>query len=123
MSCVPSASAWKTSSSSSPPPKKTLPSKKKEPRSEKRTPHLPKRNQELLRLSHRLFRPRTAGRVPAGHRNLHLHHHPKSDRRRRRHLLRVPAAVAAELVHRLRSRPGFAGGQLHFDRYPFRELQ
>ena len=64
-----------------------------------------------------------AGRLPAGHRDLHLHHHPQPDRRRRRHLLCLPAAVAAELVHRLRFRPDVAGGQLHLDRHPLRELQ
>src|ERR1035437_9156101 len=55
---VPSASAWKISSCNLPPRKPN----KKETRSEKHTPHLPQRNQELFRIAHRLsadgvFRP------------------------------------------------------------------
>ena len=46
-----------------------------------------------------------ARRLPAGHRDLHLHHHQEPDHRRRRHLLHLPAAVAAELVHGVRLAP------------------
>ena len=35
---------------------------------------------------------------------LHLHHDQEPDRRRRRHLLCLPAALAAQLVHRVRYR-------------------
>ena len=38
-----------------------------------------------------------AGRHGAGHRNLHLHHYQKPDHRRRRHVLRLPAALGPEL--------------------------
>ena len=63
-----------------------------------------------------------ARRLPAGHRDLHLHHHQEPDHRRRRHLLRLPAALAAELVHGLRHHRLVAGGQLpsivtHFENF------
>ena len=37
-----------------------------------------------------------AGRRAAGHRHVHLDHHQQPDHRRRRHLLRVPAALGAD---------------------------
>ena len=37
-----------------------------------------------------------------GDRDVHLHHHAQPDHRRRRHLLCLPAALAAELVHGVR---------------------
>ena len=62
-------------------------------------------------------------RVPAGHRNLHLRHHAQPDRGRRRHLLRLSAALAVELGHGLRFQRRYPGDQLHFNRHPLRELQ
>ena len=40
--------------------------------------------------------------------DIHLHHHQEPDHRRRRHFLRVPAALAAELVYGLRYRAATA---------------
>ena len=45
------------------------------------------------------------------------------DHRRRRHVFRLPAAVAAELVHGFRQPVDGAGDQLPVDRHPFREFR
>src|ERR1019366_644729 len=53
---APSASAWRISSCNSPPPNPKKTPRKKEARSEKHTPHLQERAQELFRIAHRLRR-------------------------------------------------------------------
>jgi ABC-2 type transport system permease protein len=43
--------------------------------------------------------PGAAGRMPAGDRGVHLHHHAQPDHRGGRHFFCMPHAVAVELVH------------------------
>ena len=45
----------------------------------------------------RLSRPDPAGRHRAGDRHIHFHHDAQSDHRRRRHILRLPAALGSDL--------------------------
>ena len=71
----------------------------------------------------RLPGPDPAGRRPAGHRHLHLHHHQKPDHRRRRHFLRLPAALGAELGQPLTMRRGpqavaYCSILTHFETFP-----